>query len=104
MEFRVRGFKDVLLCKENVFLGQNSRIYHCNDIGFDEEVIGAKIEILIGKDSIGNDVYENDTLMSETTTYRVGFNMDMGAYLEVEDGSKIPFKQCKEKLVLREGV
>lgn len=61
-----------------------------------------KPEFLVGKDSLGNDVYENDVLMSETTTYTAGFNMDMGAYLEWENGSRIPFKQCVEKLVLRE--
>lgn len=102
MKFRVRGFKGNTLCKESVFLGQNSKVYYCGGLVGFEEVKGAKIELLIGKDSLGNDVYENDTLLSEKSIYTAGFNMDMGAYLESELGGKIPFKQCVEKLVLRE--
>lgn len=103
MKFRISSKEGNLLSPENVFLAQNGIAYCEGLVGF-EEVKGAKIELLIGKDSLGNDVFENDTLMSEYTTYKAGFSLDIGAYLECENGSRIPFKQCVEKLVLRERV
>lgn len=102
MKFRVRGRNNRLLFPKNFALAPSGEIVAKGGLFGGYTKISAKPEFLIGKDSLGNDVYENDTLMSETTTYTAGFNMDMGAYLEWENGSRIPFKQCVEKLVLRE--
>lgn len=102
MKFRVRGFKGNTLCKESVFLGQNSKVYYCGGLVGFEEVKGAKIELLIGKDSLGNDVYENDILLSEYSVYTAGFDLEMGAVLISKNGGITPFKHSVEKLVVKE--
>lgn len=99
MKFRIRDKKGDLLDPQWHLLGGNGKVYRDNTWNF-ERVDGVGVELLVGKDSEGNDFYENDILMGEYSSYRVGFDMEMGAYLECKNGSKIPLKQCVEKLVL----
>lgn len=101
MKFRIRSKEGDLLSPENVFLAQNGKAYCEGLLGF-EEIKGAKPEFLVGVDSLGNDVYENDTLLSEYSVYTAGFDLDIGAVLLYNGSGKIPFKQCAEKLVLKE--
>lgn len=101
MKFRFRSKEGDLLSPENVFLAQNGKAYCEGLIGF-EEIKGAKPEFLVGVDSLGNDVYENDILLSEYSVYTAGFDLEMGAVLISKNGGKTPFKHAVEKIVLKE--
>lgn len=101
MKFRVRGKDGNLLSLENMFLAQSGLVYCEGLVGFGE-IRGAKPEFLVGVDSLGNDVYENDILLSEYSVYTASLDLDMGAVLLYNESGKIPFKQCAEKLVLKE--
>lgn len=99
MKFRIRNSKGVLVT--DAFVAPNGKAYVEGFMGM-SELKDASVELLVGKDNLGKNVYESDILLSEYSVYTAGFDLDMGAVLILENGSKIPFKQCCEKLVLKE--
>lgn len=97
MRYRARALNGIV--KKTTYLTQDGVIFRDGLVGLERK--NFKVEFLVGKDSLGNDVYENDVLVGDYSTYTAGFDLDFGAYLESKNGGKIPFKQCVEKLVLR---
>ena len=68
------------------------------------DISGAKIELLVGQDRNGTDVYENDILEDRYgCEYLAGFDMNRGAliYIDGGKGSSIPFKYIVVDLFLK---
>lgn len=102
MKFRVRLKNREIYPLNDVFLGEDGKIYSEGICGICK-MEGAKAEFLVGQDSNGASVFENDVLISKDypkIEYIAGFDLDIGAYLQ-DRGSKIPFKQAVFGLVKR---
>lgn len=106
MKFRVRNIRGEIEKKNDFFLRDDGVVFFEgeNMFGGISPYEGKRdcVEFLIGKDSLGNDVYENDILLSEYSVYTAGFDLEMGAVLISKNGGKTPFKHSVEKLVVKE--